>query len=179
LIILHEEDIDASLSDVEVIYSSLSARVSGTSHHVPATGPLDELNITSEGVDPELRCNYNNRDLCIDRSVASSALKLSRKFQKGRHETKPDDTCPQGGLGVLRPCHQGDPMCPSTTYASQHRQVIPLKRKVSTETSSETPKLSQRSRRVRRDRRGNDSNISSKLDHSKPLGLSRSQSAIT
>jgi hypothetical protein len=174
-----EGDIEASSPDAEVIHPSLSTRATETSHHVPVTGPNDELHITSQGVDPERRYNDNNRNLYTERSVASSALKLSRKFQKGRYETKPDDTCPQGELSVLRPCHQGDTMCPSTTDVSQHRQVIPLKRKVSNETSILAHMPAQRPRRACRDKGGSDLIISSKSDHSNPHELSHSQSAIT
>jgi hypothetical protein len=174
----HVRDVDASSMDAEVILPIMSAEASGTSHDVPTTGPLDEV-LTSEGVDLEPTNNVNNQDLYTDRSVVSSKLSLSHKFQKGRRKTKPDDTRPQGEQDVLRPCHQGDTMYPNAVESSQHRQVIPLKRKVSTETSARAPESSQRSRRSCRDRGGTDLDTSSKSDHRKLLGLSHSQSAVT
>ena len=174
----HVGDIDASSMDAEVILPITSAKASGTRHDAPATGALVEV-LPSEGVDLEPQYNDNNQDLYTDRSAVSSELLLSHKFQKGRRKTKPDDTRPQGEQAALRPSHQGDIRYLHAAESSQHRQVIPLKRKVSTETSARAPESSQRPRRSCRDRGGTDEDISFKSDHRKPLGLSHSQSAVT
>jgi hypothetical protein len=137
----HVGDIDASSTDTEVILPIMSAKAPGTRYDAPATGPLDEV-LTSEGVELESQYNDNNQDLYTDRSAVSSELLLSHKFQKGRRKTKPDDTRPQGEQAVLRPSHQGDTRYPNAAESSQHRQVIPLKRKVSTETSARAPESS-------------------------------------